>query len=126
MVMKTMENEITINKEVYVLKSTIKNTARESIANKKFVMVRSKDSGVFAGFLKSRVKDEVVLNDARRIYYWDGASTLSQLATDGTSKPQNCKFPVAVDEVLIIGVCEIIPITAKAKASIDAVKVWSQ
>jgi hypothetical protein len=119
------QNEIEINKQIYVLKTTIKNTPRESITNKKFVMIRSRDSGVWAGYLKSHKTQEVVLLDARRIYYWDGAATLSELAMRGTSKPENCKFPVAVDEVLVIGVCEIIPITAKAKASIDGVKVWS-
>jgi len=121
-----MEKEkITVDGKEYVLASSIKNTPRESIANKKYVMVRSRDSGVFAGYLKSRNKDEVVLNDARRIYFWSGAATLSQLAMEGTTKPNDCKFPMAVDEVLIIGVCEIIPITKKAKESIAGVKIWS-
>lgn len=121
-----MEEKITVNGKEYVLASTVKNTPRVSLGNKKYVMVRTYSAGVFAGYLKSQKGKEVVLNDARRIYYWDGAATLSQLATDGTCKPQNCKFPVAVDEVLLTEAIEIIPITPKAKASIEAVKVWSQ
>ena len=120
-----MENEIEVNGNKYVLKSSIKLT-RESIAAKKFVMVRTQSAGVFAGFLKSQKGKEVVLQDARRIYYWDGAASLSQLSMEGTSKPQNCKFPVAVDEVLLLEAIEIIPITAKAKVSIDGVAVWKQ
>jgi len=79
----------------------------------------------FAGTLKERNGKEALLTGARRIHYWDGAASLSQLATDGTSKPENCRFPVAVDEVLLTEVIEIIPITDKAKASIDGVPVWA-
>jgi len=91
----------------------------------KFCMVRTYSAGVFAGTLKERNGKEALLTNARRIHYWDGAASLSQLATDGTSKPQNCRFPVAVDEVLLTEVIEIIPITDKAKASIDGVSVWA-
>jgi len=90
----------------------------------KYCMVRSRDAGVFAGTIKSRKKDEVLLTNARRIWYWDGAASLSQLATDGTSNPKNCKFPVAVDQVLLLGVIEIIPITDAAAASIASVPIW--
>jgi hypothetical protein len=121
-----MEDKITVNGKEYVLASTVKNSPRLSLGNKKYVMVRTYSAGVFAGYLKSRKGKEVVLNDARRIYYWDGAASLSQLATEGTSKPQNCKFPVAVDEVLLTEAIEIIPITEKARESIASVKVWSQ
>ena len=92
----------------------------------KYCMVRTYSAGVFAGTVKERNGKEAVLTNARRIFYWDGAASLSQLATDGTSKPQNCKFPIAVDEVLLTEVIEIIPITDKAKSSIDGVSVWAQ
>jgi len=91
----------------------------------KHVIVRTYSAGVFAGVLKSRKGKEVVMTDARRLYYWSGAASLSQLAVDGTSNPENCKFPVAVPEVTLTEAIEIIPLTAKAKASIDSVKIWS-
>jgi hypothetical protein len=91
----------------------------------KYVIVRSDSAGVFAGTLKTRNGSEVVLSDARRIWYWDGAATLSQLAMDGTAKPENCKFPMAVDEVLIINAVEIIPCRARAEKSIKEVKLWA-
>ena len=90
----------------------------------KICMVRTYSAGVFLGTLKSREGKEVTLTDARRMWYWDGAASLSQLATDGTSKPQNCKFPAPVSEVLLTEVIEIIPATEAAVASIAAVKVW--
>ena len=89
-------------------------------------MVRTYSAGVFLGTVKSREGKEVVLNNARRMWYWDGAASLSQLATDGTSKPKTCKFPAAVSEVLLTEAIEIIPATEAAIASIAAVKVWKQ
>jgi hypothetical protein len=91
---------------------------------KQNVIVRTYSAGVFAGVLKSRKGREVVLINARRIYYWAGAATLSQLSVDGTSKPELCKFPCAVPEVTLLEAIEILPLSEKAKASLDSVKVW--
>lgn len=90
------------------------------------VIVRSRDAGVFAGILVSRDGSEVDLAAARRIWYWDGAATLSELATKGTSKPEKCKFPAVVPSVTVLGVCEVLPMTKQAVESIDNVPVWSQ
>lgn len=88
------------------------------------VIVRTQSAGVFAGVLKSRVGSEAVLTEARRLWYWSGAASLSQLAVEGTSNPSGCKFPIAVPEVTLLGVIEILPLSDKAKASIDSVPVW--
>jgi len=92
----------------------------------RYCMVRTRSAGVFAGTVAERSGAEVLLKNARRIWYWDGAATLSQLATDGTSNPENCKFPAPVAEVLLLEVVEIIPITDAASASIAAVPVWTK
>lgn len=91
-----------------------------------YCMVRTYSAGVFAGYIESRNGKEVVLRNARRIWYWSGAASLSQLATDGTSDPKNCKFPCPVDKVTLLECIEIIPITEKAKKSIEAVAVWKK
>ncbi len=98
----------------------------ETTLQGRYCMVRTYSAGVFAGTVKELHGEEIVLNDARRIWYWDGAASLSQLATKGTSKPKRCKFPVAVAEVFLRGVIEIIPITDEARASIASVPVWEQ
>ena len=95
-------------------------------SKKPYVLVRTYSAGVFAGTLETRKGQEVVLSNARRIWYWAGAATLSQLAVDGTIKPNDCKFPVAVPSVILTEAIEIIPTSAKAKASIAAVPVWEQ
>ena len=89
-------------------------------------MVRTYSAGVFAGYIESRNGKEAVLRNARRMWRWAGAATLSQLATDGTSKPDECKFPAAVDRVILTEVIEIIPITSRAKESIEEVPVWAE
>ena len=90
-----------------------------------YCMVRTYSAGVFAGYVESREGKEIVLRKARRMWRWSGAASLSQLATGGTSDPKNCKFPVTVDKVTLTEAIEIIPITQKAKESIDEVPVWS-
>ena len=89
-------------------------------------MVRTKNAGVFAGVLAARNGDEAIVRNARRIWYWSGAASLSQLATKGTSEPNKCKFPAPVAEVLLLGVIEIIPMTDDAVASIASVPVWEE
>ena len=89
----------------------------------KKVLIRGNRSGVEFGELVSQNGSEVTLKNARRIWYWDGAASLSQLAKDGTSNPSNCKFTVFVDSITILEANEIIPCTDKAVKSIEEVKV---
>jgi len=89
-------------------------------------IVRTYSAGVFAGEIESREGKEVVMRNARRIWYWSGAATLSQLAMEGTKKPKECKFPCAVDRVVLTEAIEIIEMTDAAKKSIDGVAVWAE
>lgn len=92
----------------------------------KYVIVRTYSAGVFAGFLESRNGQEVVMRDARRIWYWAGAASLSQLAMEGTSQPNACKFPCKVDRVELLEAIEILDVTPQAKESIESVPVWRE
>jgi hypothetical protein len=92
----------------------------------KVCVVRTYSAGVFIGLVAQREGKEALLKNARRIWYWSGAASLSQLAMEGTKDPENCKFPKAVDEVLLTECIEFIPATDAAIASIDAVPVWKR
>ena len=92
----------------------------------KYVIARAYGAGVFAGTLDSRKGQEVVLTKARRLWYWDGAASLSQLAMEGTKKPDTCKFPCEVDRVELLQVIEILDVSPKAKESIQGVPVWAK
>ena len=91
---------------------------------KKKVIVRGDRSGVFFGTLEMRNGREVKLSNCRRLWYWDGAASDFQLATDGVAAPRNCKFTVVVPEIEILDAIEVIPCTDKAIKSIESVAVW--
>jgi hypothetical protein len=116
-----MENEIEVNGVRYV--------RAESMAEKSdlpLVMVRQAESGVHYGYLaKDDGQGNVTIYDARRVWYWKGAATLSQLALDGPSTPDECKFPAPVPEITIYGICEMIPVTSRAAERLNSVPVWS-
>jgi len=120
--MKQELNSIEINGVEYVKKDSISKVGNAVLEN--YVIVRTYSAGVFAGNLKSRDGKEVILNNARRLWYWDGAASLSQLAMEGVSKPDNCKFPCEVSEIVLTEAIEVIKCTQKAYESIMEVKVW--
>ena len=92
----------------------------------KKVIVRGDRSGVFFGTLIEKEGKEVKLQKCRRLWYWDGAASISQIATDGTTRPGNCKFTVTVDEIIITDAIEIILCTEKAADKIEKVAEWKK
>ena len=95
----------------------------------KYVMIRTYAMGVFAGYLDETESTETkkVLKDARRIWYWEGAASLSQLAMEGTSLPDKCKFPIEVSRVELTSPqgFEMLDVMEKARESIKSVKIWT-
>lgn len=89
-----------------------------------YVIVRTYSAGCFAGFLKSEKGQEVILTDARRLWQWSGAASLSQLAVSGTSNPAGCKFPAATKEHKLYQAIETIVATEAARKSIESVPEW--
>ena len=87
-------------------------------------IVRANGAGVFFGEVKSKNGNSVVMTNVRRIWFWAGAASLSELAQLGTSNPAACKFPIAVDEIEIFNVLEILSVTETAAKSLDSVSVW--
>lgn len=92
--------------------------------NKKYVIIRTYSAGVFAGYLISKDGKEVVLENARRLWRWSGAASLSQLAMEGVKNPEECMFPCEVDRIELTEAIEIIDATLKAMNSIKNVPVW--
>lgn len=92
----------------------------------KYYIVRAKNAGVFAGNIKERNGDEVTMTNVRQIWYWDGAASLMQMAQSGVTNPRDCKFTVTVDELTVMGVCEIIPCTDIAEKCIKEVAEWKR
>lgn len=124
MTKKTTEEELKELEEKHVM--LLEKLEKEKSKGMKYVIARTYSAGVFAGLLFRRDGKEVTLKKARRIWYWDGAASLSELAVRGTSTPDKCKFPVAVPEVTLTEVIEIIPTTKEGQKSIEEVSIWSK
>ncbi len=120
-----MENEINVNGEIYVLKSSINDNATK-LDGMEYYIIRTYSAGVFAGYLKSESGKEVELINARRIWYWSGAASLSQLSVHGTNDPGNCKFPCEVPYIKLTEAIELIPCSEKSRISISEVPIWEQ
>lgn len=90
----------------------------------KYVIIRGDRSGVFFGVLAERNCKEVKLTECRRLWYWNGAASLSQLAKDGVKKPKDCKFTVTIDSIVILDAIEVIPCTDEAITNIKEVEEW--
>lgn len=89
----------------------------------KKVLIRTDRAGVHYGTLVSKAGLEIELKDAIRIWYWKGAASLSQMAVDGVSCPEDCKFSVQVP-IICLTYIEIIPCSEKAQKSIEGVPSW--
>lgn len=92
----------------------------------RYVIARTYSAGVFAGNIVRRDGMDVELRDARRLWKWAGASSLSQLAMEGTKKPDDCMFPCEVNRVVLTQTIEILDVTDAAKKSIKGVPIWEQ
>jgi len=111
-----MDNTITINGKTY---AEVKQMACNN-----YCIVRTAAAGVFAGYLTEKDGSEVTVKNARRLWYWKGAASLSQLSLDGVKYPNECKFPEAVPKATLLGVIEILPCTEAAQKSIESVPIW--
>lgn len=114
-------NEVELNGVAYVRKDSVKGIEKPE---GDYVVVRTYSAGVHAGYLKERNGKEITLTNTRRLWYWKGAATLSQVAGEGITQPDECKFPAAIAEITLTEAIEVIPCTLKAKQIIEGVKEW--
>lgn len=110
--------------DVEYVRKTDKQESADALNGLEYVIIRTRSAGVFAGYLKSKTGMDTVLLQVRRLWYWSGAASLSQMAVDGTSKPKDCKFPEIVSKIELSETLEVLSVTKKAKQSIDSVPVW--
>ena len=97
----------------------------KSKARPKYVIVRCRDAGVHAGEYVSHSGRAVILTNARRIWYWDGAASLSEIAVHGCSKPDNCKIALPVPKITLTEACEIIECESAGEAFLREVVAWT-
>lgn len=92
--------------------------------NEQYYIVRTNRAGVFFGQIADSSATEITMTDVRKLFYWDGACAVEELALHGTMRPNNCKFTVTIPNMVIADPIQIIPCTPEAIESIRGVKVW--
>ncbi len=126
--METEVNEISINGKVFVPKNN--NQQAEKLNGLERCIVRSYGAGVFVGYVKEKKAElngvNIILLKSKRIHYWDGACSLTQLAMEGTKSSNNCRITEAIDSQYICNIVEILPLSEKASKNIDEVKIWKK
>jgi len=101
-------------------------TAKESpkkMNGHPYVVVRTYSAGVHIGHLLKRDGKEVVLADARRVWFWKGANTLHEIALHGVGDGSKISEPV--EQITLTEAIEVITATADAEKNLSAA-VWSK
>ena len=86
----------------------------------KLVVVRTQSAGVHCGTLVSRKGQEVSLAGARRIWSWQGALSLHEVASRGIT---GGKVSIPVKDILLTQAIEIIGASPEAMAKIASFEV---
>ena len=89
----------------------------------KQVLIRTYSAGVHFGTLVAKEGKEVTLSGARRIWSWQGAKTLNEIATAGLDV-KNSRVSAPVSAIVLTEAIEIIEISAEAWAVLESAK-WS-
>ena len=89
-------------------------TIKEEKVQGKFVLIRTYSAGVHFGTLESRDGKEVVLRDARRVWYWKGANTLNELVAKGPAAGSKISEPTS--KITLTEAIEIIDLTPEQNA----------
>lgn len=89
-------------------KTTRKSTKSPRAGALPYVIIRATQAGVHAGELVSEKGQRIELRNARRIWYWKGAASLSELAVYGAKSPSECRFGAKITKQIVLDACEII------------------
>ena len=92
------------------------------LLNKK-VIARIERAGVFHGTLDYFDSEILRLKDARRIYYWEGALSVTDMAANGLTGGK-ISAPVTKVEFLADKVVELNECSNKSSKTIETIKVW--
>ena len=107
-----------------ISKKTQGKPAASKSPQRQYVIVRCRNAGVHAGELVSRSGTEVRLANSRRIWYWRGAASLSELAVYGAKDREACKFGVTLPAIDVLDACEIIACQPEGERMIREQAEW--
>lgn len=83
-----------------------------------FVLVRTYSAGVHVGTLVSQSGKEVTLSDARRVWRWKGANSLSELSQKGADEGYT-RISEPVPSIVLTEAIEVIPCSKEAQDNLS-------
>lgn len=85
-----------------------------------YVVIRTYSAGVHFGELVEQNGKEVILARARRLWSWQGANTLHEVATSGVGK--GSRVSVEVDKIVLTEAVETISCSAEGAENLRKAK----
>jgi hypothetical protein len=119
-------NTIKIDDIEYVRIDSI-NKLSDPVDGLRYAVVRTYSAGVHIGYVKEFGgihPQQATLIKSRRLHYWSGACSLSQVAMDGVSSES--RIAVEVPEITLTDVIELIPCSKKATEFFQTAKEWKK
>ena len=90
-------------------------------------IIRCRDAGIHYGTVRDIDGRTVELANARRIWRWRGALTLTHLASETEALDSGwTRITPALPSYLLLDACEVLPLSAGAAARLDAVPPWTK
>jgi hypothetical protein len=92
----------------------------------KYCIIRTYSAGNFCGYLDKKIKEEIILKDARRLWYWKNIKglSLSSIALYGIDQ-EHSRVTAPVEHIWLQAI-EIIPVTKIAMDSLISIKETQQ
>jgi len=104
------------------------NKLAQSTEGMRYCVVRTYSAGVHIGYVHTFGKDNnpqyAKLLKSRRLHYWSGACSLSQVAMDGVSP--DSRIAMELPEIELTDVIEVIPCSEKAMEFFKDAKPWKK
>jgi len=112
----------------YVREDSVnKNQLAEDLDGMKYCVIRTYSAGVHIGYVKEfgeKQPQHALLLKSRRLHYWDGAASLSQVAMEGVNS--SSRIAMELPEIELTDVIEVIPCSEKAAEFFKVVKAWTK
>ena len=111
--------------DVEYVRRDMQNTLADKVEGMIYSVVRTYSAGVHIGYIKEfgiKHPQHAVLVNSRRLHYWTGAASLSQVAMDGVG--DGSRIAVVLPIIELTDVIEIIPCSAKSAEYFKGVKEW--
>ena len=93
----------------------------------KYCVIRTYSAGVHIGYVKEfgiKQPQHAKLINSRRLHYWDGAASLSQVAMDGVNS--SSRIAMELPEIELTDVIEVIPCSEEATKFFKGAKIWKK